>query len=196
MTAAFFLAFGTAALMLVVMGTGERGTDDALLATGRLSFLLFWPAYAGSALAALLGPPFARLKPYVRNFGLAFASAHLVHLGLVAWLCALGAAPPLGSFVFFGIGAAFTYLLALLSIDRVNRALSRKAWWTVRTVGLNYIAYAFAADFMRVPLRADVKYLAGYLPFILLAIAGPVLRALAWVLRVHGELRSTTPPAI
>jgi len=67
-----------------VFGAGERGTHVALQATARLSFVLFWPAYCAAALAALFGPSFQPLQRHVREFGLAFAAAHLVHLGLVA----------------------------------------------------------------------------------------------------------------
>src|SRR6516162_2450516 len=38
----------------------------ALQATARLSFVLFWPAYAAAALAALFGPRFQPLRRRVR----------------------------------------------------------------------------------------------------------------------------------
>jgi hypothetical protein len=47
---------------------------------------MFWPAYTGSVLTTLFGPAFEPIKRRTREFGLAFASAHLVHLALVAWL--------------------------------------------------------------------------------------------------------------
>ena len=90
-------AFGAAAALAVVvidiMGADQKGTNAALFLTGRLSFMLFWPAYTGSAMAELFGQTFLPLRRRAREFGLAFASAHLVHLGLVAWLCRIGAAP-------------------------------------------------------------------------------------------------------
>jgi len=42
--------------------------------------------YAGGAMTALFGPAFEPFKKRAREFGLAFASAHLVHIALVAWL--------------------------------------------------------------------------------------------------------------
>ena len=75
----------------------------ALKATARLSFLLFWPAYVGGALTTLFGPAFEGLKQRGRDFGLAFASAHLVHIALVTWLVHIGAAPSIRTFVFFRI---------------------------------------------------------------------------------------------
>ena len=185
-----------AAAVLTVFGAGERGTHVALQATARLSFVLFWPAYCAAALAALFGPSFQPLQRHVREFGLAFAAAHLVHLGLVAWLSYIGAAPPRGSFIFFGIAALCTYLLVLFSVARLQRALGASGWWLLRIVGLNYIAFAFAVDFLGLPASASAKYLMGYLPFVLLAVVGPVLRLAAFgqrVLTFAGKLRHSGP---
>jgi undecaprenyl pyrophosphate phosphatase UppP len=195
MASGFGAELALAVMALALLGTGERGTDVALQLTARLSFLLFLPAYCGSALAALFGPPFDLIKQRARDFGLAFASAHLVHLGLVVWLCYIGAAPGLTTFVFFGIAAMWTYLLALLSIERLHRAVSRQVWRGLNLVGLNFIALAFAVDFLRFPFQADAKYLVGYLPFVILAIAGPVLRVAAWGLHVYQSWRNSTSPA-
>jgi hypothetical protein len=192
MVTAFCAALALAVLVIARFGPGERGIDIALQLTARWSFLLFWPAYSGSAVATLFG--LDRLRRRVRDFGLAFASAHLVHIGLVVWLCQIGAAPPIGSFVFFGIALIWTYLLALLSIDRLRRTFGRRFWWWFNTVGLNYIALAFAADFMRFSYQSDAKYLVGYLPFVVLSIAGPVLRAAAFMMRIHRSWRSPASP--
>lgn len=62
--AGFCAAFLLAACVLGVAGTNEKGIKAALAATGRLSFLLFWPAYTGSALVTLFGP---RFQPIRRN---------------------------------------------------------------------------------------------------------------------------------
>jgi hypothetical protein len=182
-------------MVLALLGTGERGTDVALQLTARLSFLLFWPAYSGGALATLFGPPLHRIRQRAREFGLAFASAHLVHLGLIVWLCYIGATPGWFTFVFFGIAVVWTYCLALLSIDRLRRAVGRTGWWLLSVIGLNYIALAFAEDFTRFPFRADARYLVGYLPFIVLSIAGPALRIAAWGLRIYQTWRNSTSPA-
>src|SRR6202142_3557604 len=149
MAAAFCAALGMAVLVLAVFGTDERGTDIALQVTARFSFLLFWPAYAAGAMLALFGPIFEPFKGRAREFGLAFASAHLVHLALVAWLSYIGHAPSGGVFVFFGVAVLWTYLLALFSIRRLQQALGSRGWWFLRVVGLNYIAYAFAVDFLK-----------------------------------------------
>jgi hypothetical protein len=183
MVSAFCAAFGLAAVVLAAFGTEERGTDVALQVTARFSFLLFWLAYAAGAMTALFGPAFEPFKRRAREFGLAFASAHLVHLALVAWLTYIGHVPPRGVFVFFGVAALWTYLLALFSIRRIQQALGSKGWWVLRVVGLNYIAYAFASDFLRYPQLGSIKYLFGYAPFAVLSVVGPLLCLAAFMRR-------------
>ena len=181
---AFVAALALAAAVLTVFGAGARGTLLGLQTTARFSFLLFWPAYAGSALCALFGQTFLPLKRRGREFGLAFAAAHLPHVGLVAWLSFIGAAPPRGTFVFFGIAVVFTYLLALFSLASARLALGPAGWWLLRTIGLNYIAFAFAVDFLRYRDFGTAKFWLGYLPFDVLAVAGPVLCGAAFLLWV------------
>jgi len=195
MAAGFTTELVLAFIALAVFGTAERGTDIALQLTARLSFLLFLPAWCGSALATLCGPPFDRLTLRARDFGLSFAAAHLVHLGLVVWLCWIGAAPGVATFGFFGFAALWTYGLALLSINRLHRAVGHSVWRWLNLVGLNFIALAFAVDFLKFPFHADFKFLLGYLPFDGLVIVGLVLRVAAWGLRVYQNRRNSTSPA-
>jgi hypothetical protein len=116
MGSAFCVALGLAATVLAARGA------RAIQATARLSFLLFWAAYSGSGLASLFGPTVLPLKQHAREFDLAFASAQLVHLGLVAWLCVVGDAPGICVLILFGIAALWVYLLALFSIHRLQLA--------------------------------------------------------------------------
>ena len=67
-----------------------------------MNLLLFWPAYVGGALTALFGNVFAPLRDNSRNFGLAFAAALSIHLGLVGCLCATGNVPDAKTFIVFG----------------------------------------------------------------------------------------------
>jgi hypothetical protein len=174
MGSAFAAAAVLAATILAAFGAGEHGTDIALRMTARFSFLLFWLAYAGAGLAAVFGPAFQPVQRHGRDFGLAFASAHLVHVGLIAWLCWIGALPGAGVFVFFGPPLACVYILALFSIGRLRQALGRTGWWLLRTVAMTYIAYAFAADFLHYPQHGWARYAISYLPFAALSVAGPV----------------------
>ena len=191
--AAFVVAAALAASALAAFGAGQRGTDIALQLTARFSFLLFLPAYAGSAVAALFGPRLQIVKLHGRTFGLAFASAQSVHLALVGWLCWIGPVPSRGLFVFFGPAAACIYLLAALSFRRLQQALGRNLWRLVRVVAMNYIAFAFATDFLSAPASGNLKYLAGYLPFVVLSIAGPACILLAALASIGRSWR--TKPA-
>ena len=183
MGAAFCAALLLAVGALAALGAAERGTDVALQLTARLSFLLFWLAYTGGALATLYGKKYLFFKRFGREFGLAYASAQLVHLGLVGWLCWIGVAPTRGAFIFFGFAVFWTYLLALASVDRLRRALGSRGWLALRFVGLNCIYAAFAVEFFRKPLLVGGKGLFGYLPFAILIIAGLILRVLAFARR-------------
>ena len=178
MAAAFCASLGLAAGVVAHFGL-ERGVPVALAATARLAFLIFWPAYAGGALASLFGNVFSPLREHARELGLAFAAALLVHLGLVACLCALGHPPRVRTFVIFGVAAGFTYCLAALSVPRLREALPRNLWPPIRAVAMNYIALAFFVDFARFPLN-DLGAAVKYLPFAALATVGPMLRLAAW----------------
>ena len=96
---------------------------------------------------------------------------------------------------FFGFAALWTYGLALLSFDRPHRAVGHPLWRWLNLIGLNFIALAFAVDFLKFPFHPDVKYLVGYLPFDGLVAAGLVLRVAAWGLQVYQNRRNSTSPA-
>ena len=164
----------------VVLGAGERGIGAALAATARLAFLFFWPAYSASAMTSLFGPAFLPLKRRGREFGLAFVSVLLVHLGLVALLCLSGHPPEIGVFIVFGIAAAWAFLFAFFSFGQRRSTPGPKTAWVLRNVGMNYLAYAFAIDFFRDPFHGDAKHLIEYAPFALLSVLGPGLRVAAW----------------
>jgi hypothetical protein len=184
MTASFGVALAMVIVIRLVEGPGER-VDMALRATARWSFLLFWLASAGRALSTLFGPRFQALAKRARDFGLAFASAHLVHLGLVAWVYYSSTEPPgRQTLIFFGIAAFWTYLLAILSIKRLSARLSPKVWRIVRMVGVEYIAFAFLVDFNKISFQDGIGNVLVYLPLLALAAAGPLLRLAAVVKRL------------
>ena len=82
----FVVAFALAATAFAIFGIGERGTTIALRLTARWSFVLFWLAYTGGPMARLFGPRLAGVARRGRDFGLAFASAQVVHVGVVVWI--------------------------------------------------------------------------------------------------------------
>lgn len=182
MSVAFGVAFTLAAVVLTVIGTDAKSIGVALRLTARWSFLLFWMAYAGGAMAVLFGPALASLARRGREFGLAFAAAHLVHIGLVVWLYQISTRPPLSRslFVFFAIGIVWVYLLAVLSFGGLSKALGPRRWRLVRFLGLNYILLAFAYDFVRSVVHygivhQDVWRFVEYAPFAAMSVAAPIL---------------------
>jgi hypothetical protein len=114
----------------------------------------------------------AFLQRHGREFGLAFAAAMLVHVILIGWLCVIGAAPGMGVFVFFGPALAGIYTLALFSLRGLRRRLGQRSWWVLRTVAMNYIAYAFAHDFVPNGFGGGLKHFVLYAPFASLSVLG------------------------
>jgi hypothetical protein len=179
------VAVALAIVFVVRLGLvpGEK-LSIALRATARWSFLWFWLASTGSALPTLFGPRFRPLAQRGRDFGLTFAAVHLVHLSLVVYLYRFPVnPPPRTSLIFFGIGVFCTYLLALLSIGRLSAILSPRTWRIVRTVGVEYISLAFLTDFALNAIQDGVLHFVSYLPFLIPALAGPILRIAALVKR-------------
>jgi len=193
MAAAFGVALAISAAVLISEGADNKGIRLALELTARWSFLLFWLAYAGNAVAALFGP--ASLAGHGREFGLAFASAHLVHIGLIVWLgIVLGRVPLSGGLLlFFLIALFFTYLLAGLSFGGV-KALG-PSWPPLRFIGMNYILISFGRDFVLPviypkPAQLNLGHFLFYAPFMLASIAAPLL-----VLAAQMRRRSARPMA-
>jgi hypothetical protein len=197
MAAAFCTALALAIGAMPVAHLAHYGRIGlGLEVTARFAFLLFWLAYVGGALTSLFGDTFLPLKSYARELGLCFAAAIAVHLGLVATVCLVGHPPPLKTFVIFGAAAGCTYLLALLSVQRVREALPAKAWPPIRFVAMNYILFAFILDFRHqthglidilFAFILDFRHqthglidVVKYLPFLALAICAPILRLAAW----------------
>lgn len=187
MAAGFVVACGLMALMLALFGVGERGTSIALRATARWSFLLFWPAYSVGALATLWPGRFSGLAKRGREFGLAFASAQVVHVGLVLWLYRI-AARPQGAMLFFWAGILCIYLLALFSLPRLYEALQPRSWRVLSAVTMDYVALVFATDFIILPLQEGaVEYPLSYIPFALMLMCGLGLRIAAAATRLIGQ---------
>lgn len=179
--AAVASALALAGAMLAVKGANQAGVGAAVLWTGRLAFAFFWPSYVGGALTTLFGDRFLPLRQRGRSLGLAFAAVIAVHLSLVAWLCWIGGAPPLATFIIFGTAAVWVFALAVTSIKRVSRAVGPAGWWVLRNIGMNYIALAFASDFLRLQHPLTLVRIAEYAPFAALSVLGPLLRVLAWL---------------
>jgi hypothetical protein len=191
-------ALGVALLIAVAAAliAPEHRLSFALRSTARWSFLLFWLASAGGALATLLGSRFNDLAARARDFGLAFASAHLVHLALVAWLYYAFVGPGKFTLALFGIAAFWTYLLALLSVRRLSALLNPRAWKLLRTLGIEYISFAFLYDFATNRFALRFSHLVAYLPFLILAVAGPLLRLAAFLKKLMAQRGQQARPIV
>jgi hypothetical protein len=180
MVAAFLIAVASAAVVLAIFGVGERGTTIALRFTARWSFVLFWFAYTGGAMARLFGSHLAGLARHGRDFGLAFASAQVVHVALVLRLFYLAPGAN-GGMVFFWVGILCTYLLALFSLPRLRDALGRRLWRISFMIAMEYITLVFFVDFIRLPLQGNGigNYPLSYLPFAFMLVGGVGLRIIS-----------------
>ncbi len=176
-------AFGVALTIVLAIRLGvplHEQAGMALRATARWSFCWFWLASTGSALAVLFGTRFQAVARRARDFGLAFASAHLVHLGLVAFLLYRSTTPfPRFPLVLFSVGVFWVYLLALLSFKPASDRLQPRTVRLMRIVGVEYIAFIFLYDFVNDSRHGGVGHFLFYLPFIALGAAGPLLRLAA-----------------
>jgi hypothetical protein len=192
MAGALVVALAIVLIVRMVAPPGAR-VGVALQATARWSFILFWCAYSGNALAVVFGPRFQAIANRCRDLALSYASAHLAHLGLVAWILLTSDAEIGRSEVMiFGVAVFWTYLLAVLSIKRLAAKLDPKLLRAVRTIGVEYIALAFLVGFAKNPFQGGVVNMANYLPFIALAIAGPLLRIAAVAKRLsHARTLAT-----
>jgi hypothetical protein len=190
----FLIGLALAAIVFLIFGTGDRGMALALRVTARWSFLPFWLAYAGGAMATLFGSRFDSLARRGRELGLAFASAQLVHLGLIVWLYQT-ATDPVGAMTFFWGGAFCTYLLALFSLPRLRGALEPRIWRALRAIAVEYIALVFAYDFIFGPLEAIGRtYPLSYVPFALVLAGGTSMRVIAFASRLRARADSASRP--
>jgi hypothetical protein len=184
MTASFVVALALAVTVLAISGDGESGTALALRVTARWCFVLFWPAYAGGALVKFWGPRFVVLARHGREFGLAFAAALSVHIGLVLWLLDV-AADQRTLMLFFWAGVACTIMLAAFSLPRLRDWVGLRLWRALSEAAMQYIALVFAVDFIVDPLKASGvdRYPLSYLPFVLMLVGGAALRIAARIRR-------------
>jgi hypothetical protein len=180
---ALALAVGT----MLIEGTGLSGTTTGLRLTARFSYAFFWLAYVGGAIRILFGPALGMVARCARELGLAFASAQLVHVGLVVWLAWISPPQPIRDAVmpFFAIGVVWTYVLAALSLGRAGDVFSPHMLRVLRTIGSEYIALTFFTDFVLLPTYPPPHVIL-YVPFWGMLLVGPLLRIAAAAKEVHG----------
>ena len=149
-----------------------------------MAFVFFWLAYTSRSILSLFY--FHDLKfECGRAFGLAFAAALLVHLVLVGRLFEIAPRQPIGNkgILYFGIGAVWTYLLALFSINPFHKWDNKRWLYFARAFGSEYILLLFFLDCVIGPLRNHGGYSWEYVPFAILTVAAPTLRGIAFINR-------------
>jgi hypothetical protein len=187
------VAFGAGLVIVVAayaVGVPTQRLGIALRATARWSFLWFCLATYGGALATLFGSSFQALARRGRDFGLAFAAAHLVHVALVVWLLYVSPDPfNRLRLVIFSVGVFCTYVLAVFSLSSTLSArLGPRRWKNVRSIGVEYIAFAFAFEFGDRILDGNRANALHYFPLFAAAVGGPLLRISASIKRrSHAE---------
>lgn len=197
-TAQWMLASMAVALAMVIVirlnfGPRERMVN-ALQATARWSFALFWLASVARPLHTLFGPKLKSLAQHARHLGLSFAAAHLVHLGLVAWMYLVSVPDLSRQFVLFlDVGIFWTYLLAALSFGIVSGAVGARVARVLRIIGVEYLSLVFFVDFNKDPFGGDPARIAYYAPFLALTVAGPLLRLGALAKRQMYPSRAAAP---
>jgi hypothetical protein len=157
----------------------------ALRDTARWSFLWFCLATYGGALTTLFGSSFHPLARRARNFGLGFAAAQLVHVALAMWFLYSSPEPfPRLPLIVFSVGVFWTYALAVFSFNtKLSAWLGPRRSRDVRTIGIEYIAFAYAFEFGSRILTGNRANALHYSPLFAAAVAGPLLRIGATIKR-------------
>lgn len=145
--------------------------------TARLAFLLFLPVYVASSWHRLAPSAATRwLMRRRRSLGLAFATAHVVHLGALTMFQVTSRGMP--DLVTMGVGGgAFVVLFAMVatSNDAAVRRLGGRRWQRLHRFGMHYLWFVFAFSYAG-------RVAAGmwsFVPLVGLAVAALALRIVA-----------------
>ncbi len=152
-------ALAGVAATLLGLSTGTTAIESWQLAaryTARVSFLIFMPVYVASAWYRLApGTASRALMRRRRAAGLAFATAHTIHLGaLVTFVRMSGEAPALVTLVVGGGAYLTMFAMAATSNDAAVRMLGRN-WKRLHAFGIQYIWFVFAQSYARRALAGD-----------------------------------------
>ncbi len=144
---------GAAAIVVVTVlmdGPGIEGRRLATQLTARFSLGLFLTAFGLGPLARLTGSEAVRgWTRQRRGLGLAFASAHFVHLGAVfAYVAAGGPWPAPFAVIAAGVGYVVIALMAATSNDWAVTRLGPRNWQRLHTFGAYYVWLIFALTYL------------------------------------------------
>jgi len=144
--------------------------------TARFSFMVFLLVFVAGSWNTLAPSTLSRtLQRQRRPLGLAFATAHTVHLAALATFFAVKGTRPDPVTVVVGGGAYLTlYAMAATSSDAAVRRLGRN-WRRLHTFGVYYLWFVFAFTYGTRTLERG----AWYAPFFAAALAALGLRLVA-----------------
>ena len=145
---------GTLAIAVIVVSVAsadavDEGWRHAARYTARFSFFCFLPVYVASAWQRLAPSRVSRwVMKNRRSLGLAFATAHTVHLGaLITFSTMAETAPGLTSLI--GGGGAYVMMFAMVatSNDAAVRRLGARNWQRLHRVGVHWLWFIFAFSY-------------------------------------------------
>jgi DMSO/TMAO reductase YedYZ heme-binding membrane subunit len=145
--------------------------------TARVAFLLFMPVYVASSWHRLAPSGTTRwLMLHRRSLGLAFACAHIVHLGALTTFQVTSRGMPDVVTLVVG-GGAFVVLFAMVatSNDAAVRRLGGRRWQRLHRFGMHYLWFVFAFSYAG-------RVAAGmwsFVPLVAVALGGLALRIVA-----------------
>lgn len=177
-----FLLCGGAALVgtgvilasLAAYPAANVGWQHAARYTARLAFLFFVPVFYARAWHQLR--PSAASRWALRNrryLGLAFATAHFVHLfALTRFNVVTDQVPNVVTLIGGGGAYVFIAAMAATSNDWSVRTLGARNWKRLHTVGIFWIWFVFTQSYGGRVAAGDLYFV----PFLALALGGLALR--------------------
>ena len=189
-------AAGVAAIALGAT-VGADALEQSRLAarwTARVSFLVFLIVYCAPAATQLFPSPVTKaVLRRRRQWGLAFALAHGIHLAaLTHYMLLSGEGRPVPVWILTGTAYALTFALALTSNDASQRLLRR--WWKrLHRTGIHYIWFIFLLSYAsRIPDPARMHIGLVFVPIVLAAL-GLRLAARMSTRRARSAARAASP---
>jgi DMSO/TMAO reductase YedYZ heme-binding membrane subunit len=174
--AAFVLASGALALGLASGAAPDERWQHAARYTARLAFLLFLPVYVASSWHRLAPGAASRfVLRGRRSFGLAFATAHTVHLcALTTYQISVRQWPDAVTLIVGGGAFAVMFAMVATSSDAAVRRLGRR-WRQIHALGIHWLWFVFSFSYAG---RVAEGRLA-FAPLLAAALAGLGLRLAA-----------------
>lgn len=171
------VAAAVVAQSVLSAAAADEGWRLAARHTARLAFFVFLPVYVASAWHRLAPGPLSRwLMQNRRSLGLAFATAHSVHLAALATFNTIaGQRPDMATLVVGGGAYAMLFAMVATSSDAAVRRLGARRWKQLHAVGIHWLWFVFAFSYGGRVAEGQLAFV----PLLALAIGGLGLRIAA-----------------